>query len=85
MRFKVALNGTDENPYYRFGLSQNPFAQDAKYSECLLRVQKLGGDPIPNEEYIRETLKGFSEEFIDGCCERFRKGEYVEFFVEFPD
>jgi hypothetical protein len=36
-------------------------------------------------EHIREYLKGWSEEFIGLCCERFRRGEMVSFDVTFPD
>jgi hypothetical protein len=85
MRLKVCLNGTTENPYHRFGLSQNPFPQIAKYeyTKACLQLQKLGGDPIPNERYIRDTLAGFSNEFIELCCKQFMPGEYVTFEVEF--
>jgi hypothetical protein len=87
MRFKVELNGTNENPYHRFGLSQNPFPQIAKheFAQHMLQIQKLGGDPIPNTQYIRDTLKGFTNEFINGCCEHFIPGQYVTFEMEYPD
>ncbi len=85
MRYKVrvALNGTKENPWHVFGLTQNPFPQlgKAEYDRACLIVQSLGGDPIPNTDYIRERLKGFSEEFVDGCCARFRPGEMVVFEI----
>jgi hypothetical protein len=84
---KVELNGTNENPYNVFGLTQNPFPQIAKmeYMHHCLNLQKLGGEPIPNVEYIREVLKGWSEEFIELCCSRFKPGEYVEFIVKLPE
>jgi hypothetical protein len=84
---KVELNGTDENPYHRFGQSQNPFPQIARaeYTRDVLRVQSLGGDPIPDADYIREKLKGMSEEFIELCCKMFKKGEIVKFTVFFPE
>lgn len=87
MLMKVALNGTNENPYHKYGLTQNPFPQlaNAEYQSGCLRVQSLGGDPIPNVEYIREKLEGMTEEFIDLCCSQFRKGEYVTFMVSFPE
>lgn len=86
MKFKVQLNGTNENPYHKFGLSQNPFPQLAKYeyTHWILQAQKLGGDPIPNTQYIRDTLKGFTNEFIELCCKKYVLGEYVTFEVEFP-
>lgn len=85
MKLQVALNGTDSNPFHKFGLSQNPFPQIAEYeltSRCL-NLQKLGGDPIPDTDYIRKVLDGWSEEFIELCCKMFKKGEYVRFEVEF--
>jgi hypothetical protein len=71
MKITVALNGTDKNPFEQYGVTQNPFPQIAEYeyAPACLRLQKLGGLPIPQnnaEQYIRETLKGFSEEFHPG-------------------
>lgn len=78
----VHLNGTPENPFHKLGLTQNPFPQIAehKWSGACLRMQSLGGDPIPHDtysEYIRERLKGFSEELIGLCISRFQPGKYV--------
>lgn len=83
MRIVVVLNGTDENPFHRWGLRQNPFPQlgIAEYDKACLVVQSLGGDPIPNTDYIRERLEGFDPEFIELCCREFRKGETVRFSV----
>lgn len=83
----VQLNGTDENPYHKWGLRQNPFPQIARYETlgAVLNMQKLGGDPIPDVQYIRDTLRGYEPEFIELCCSRYKKGEYVQFKVEFPD
>ena len=87
MTIKVSLNGTNSNPFHAFGLTQNPFPQIAEheYAGACLRLQKLGGDPIPNVEYIRETLKGFSEEFVELCCKQFVPGKYVTFDVEWKE
>lgn len=89
-KFKVSLNGTDENPFHKFGLKCNPFPQigRAEFDSAERRVRILGGDPIPHdtyEEYIRTVLRGFTKEFVDLCVEKFRPGEYVEFVVEFPE
>lgn len=89
LTLRVALNGTDTNPYHRMGLTQNPFPQLARAEWDLhcLNLQKLGGDPIPHdraEEYIRQTLLGFSTELVDLCVAKFRPGEYVKFEVKFP-
>jgi len=88
MELLVELNGTSENPYHKMGLTQNPFPQTAKYeldAHCL-RLQSLGGDPIPNTDYIRERLAGgFSDEFIELCCRNFQPGKMVKFVVEWKD
>ena len=85
VRFTVRLNGTCENPYHQWGCRQNPFPQIARheYSRHILHLQALGGDPIPDVDYIRKYLAGWSQEFIDLCCQRFRPGEMVEFEVYF--
>lgn len=87
MKLKVLLNGTKENPWLRLGVTQNPFPQIARaeYSAACLRLQKLGGDPIPNVEYIRETLVGFTPEFVALCCKNFKPGQMVAFTVNFPE
>lgn len=83
---RVELNGTDENPWHRMGLTQNPFPQIAKaeYDSKCLHLQALGGNPIPDTDYIRNHLKGWNEEFIELCCSKFEKGKVVKFRVEFP-
>lgn len=87
--FTVALNGTRVNPFERMGLTQNPFPQiaDSRYDRWMLNIQKLGGPPIPedHEKYIRETLIGCSEELIEICVLKFRRGEYVTFQITFPE
>ena len=90
MKLKVALNGTSANPYHVHGLTQNPFPQVARYERTghCLRLQKLGGDPIPHdraEQYIRETLVGWDEEFIKLCVSQFKPGELVKFEVVFNE
>ena len=85
--FTVRLNGTSENPYTRFGLKQNPFPEVAEYqyaSHCL-HLQALGGDPIPDAEYIRCHLRGWPQDFVDELCRRFTPGEMVVFKVTFPE
>lgn len=87
-KLKVELNGTDENPFHKMGLTQNPFPQLAKaeHDSACLKLQSLAGDPIPNTDYIRERLKDhFSDEFIELCCEEFKPGEFVKFYVTWDD
>lgn len=83
--FTVSLNGTNENPYHKWGLTQNPFPQIGKYEYDRYEeiVRSLGGDPIPDTDYIRKKLKGFHPDFIELCCNKFIKGEYVSFTVYF--
>ncbi len=88
MKLKVELNGTDKNPYEQMGLTQNPFPQTGKaeWDEACLRIQKLGGPPIPAdraEAYIRETLAGFTQEFVELCVRNYKPGIYVKFYVTF--
>ena len=90
MKLEVALNGTDKNPFEKYMLLQNPFPQIAEYEYTgyCLQLQKLGGAPIPKdnaENYIRDTLKGFSKEFVNLCVERYKPGEYVKFEVQFNE
>jgi hypothetical protein len=87
IQFTVRLNGTNENPFHRLGLIQNPFPQVAKseYAPHLLHLARLGGVCIPDTDYIRRHLQGWSEEFVEGCCRRFRRGEMVEFDAYFEE
>lgn len=90
MRITVCLNGTAENPFHRHGLSQNPFPQTGRmeYDRLCLRMQSLGGDPIPHdtaEAYIRARLVGCSDEFVDLCVSQFRPGEYVQFDIAWEE
>jgi len=86
-RLTVTLNGTNENPWHRWQLRCNPFPQIAKYQwdryESIIR--ELGGDPIPNVDYIRRKLEGFSPEFIELCCQQFHPGQLYSFDVYFND
>jgi hypothetical protein len=86
VQVEVCLNGTNENPYHQYHLSQNPFPQFAvyPYDAACLRLQALGGDPIPNTDYIRQTLAGFEASFVEGICRRFEPGKYVRFYITFP-
>ena len=84
---RVTLNGMVDNPYHQFGLTQNPFPQMGKYEtdrHCL-HLAALGGDPIPDVDYIRKHLAGWSPDFIELCCRQFRRGEYRTFIVEWDE
>lgn len=88
MKLEVILNGTAVNPYAPLGLTQNPFPQIPDYSvaQACIMLQKLGGEQIPDTDYIRKTLEGsFSEEFIELCCRNFVPDQLVKFEVGFPD
>lgn len=83
---KVELNGTNKNPYHTYGLSQNPFPQVAskETDAACMALQALGGDPIPDVDYIRAKLNPhFSEEFVELCCNRFVKGAIIRFSVRY--
>jgi hypothetical protein len=105
VRMLVKLNGTDENPYRRHGLSQNPFPQrltvdtagavppaiaeeialeaTSLYQTQILHLQALGGEPVFSSAQIRTHLHGWSPAFVDLCCEKYKRGQMVEFWVEF--
>lgn len=73
----IMLNGTDSNPYKKYGLQQNPFATHPA-------LAKLAAEPIPHnryEQYIRDVLEGFSEEFVNLCVRNFKRGHLVKFIV----
>lgn len=87
MKLTIILNGTNENPFHKMGLKQNPFPQLGmqEYDAMCLHLQKLGADPIPDTSYIKNHLKGWSKEFVELCCEKFKKGEMIEFEVTFEE
>lgn len=87
MLLQVVLNGTDVNPYTKYGLTQNPFPQiaSAEHQEFCLHLQKLGADPIPNCAYIRRHLQGWDGAFVDLLCDKFRPGQIVRFWVKWKD
>ena len=87
VRFTVTLNGTDKNPFEIYGVKQNPFPQVARYEYTALNqlLANLAAEPIRDTDHLRERMKGADPKFIDGCCERFRKGEVVKFDIQFPE
>jgi hypothetical protein len=87
VRIIVRLNGTNKNPYHALGFRCNPFPQVAKTELMALqqRLNELGGDPIKDENDLRNRLKGFEPAFIEGCVQRFKPGEMVTFTIEFPE
>lgn len=85
---KISLNGTASNPYFVYGLTQNPFPQLGEYRYDAFEdlMASLGGDPIPDTTYIRTKLTGFvSQELVELCCQNFRKGEIVKFMITWDD
>jgi hypothetical protein len=83
----ITLNGTDTNPWHRWGLKLNPFPQLAKaeYAEAELMVASLDGDPIKDADDIRQRLAGCDPKFIEGVVARFKPGQRVRFTISFPD
>ena len=87
-QLRVTLNGTLRNPFLRLGLIQNPFPQIAKAElvDAIAALNSLAAKPIEGVEDIRSRLAGkLSEEFIDLCCLRYRKGQMVSFLVGWKD
>lgn len=87
MRLTVHLNGTNENPWHKYGLTQNPFPQIAeyRYSAACLQMQALDGEPIKSLYDIHQRLRGWSEEFIELCCDAYIPGESVSFCTTFEE
>lgn len=83
----VRLNGTNENPWHKFGLTQNPFPQIAKaeYMRGMMQLNSLNGDPIKSPEDIRQRLAGCTEEFIELCVSQFKPGVIAMFDAVFDD
>ena len=74
------INGTDTNPYNKWGLEQNPFPQHGKYElqRHDLALQSLGGPPIRRAEDIRTRLRGlFTTQFIESVVARYQPGKIV--------
>lgn len=84
-RFKVRLNGTDENPWLKLGFTRNPFPQigKAEFNVGEQIINGLDADPIKDIDDLRQRLKGCSDEFIELCIKNFKPGERVEFYCSF--
>ena len=85
-RLKVTLNGTDRNPYARWGLKQNPFPQlgRAEFYQAEMTINSLAAEPIKDEADLRKRLRGFTGEFVNLCARNFKPGTTVSFYVTFP-
>jgi hypothetical protein len=84
----VTLNGTDENPFLRYGMSRNPFPAIPKVelSDANELLADLAARPIRDLADLRERMIGrASQEFIELCTERFRKGRTISFVVSFEE
>jgi hypothetical protein len=88
--FEVTINGTDENPWYAFGLTQNPFPQIPvrQLQRAMEQLASLDGEPIKPEGYateIRKRLEGWSEEFVLLCIQNYKPGQRISFEVYLPE
>ena len=83
----IKINGTKENPWHKMGFTQNPFPQIAKaeYGAGERAIASLDGDPIKDADDIRNRLKGFDPEFVDGIIARWVPGERTEFEFTFGE
>src|ERR1039457_1326514 len=86
IELNVTINGTDMNPWHRFGLRQNPFPQTGKaeYAAGERKLASLDGDPVRTADDIRERLAGFDPEFVEGVIQRWQPGHRVRFKIVFP-
>lgn len=87
MKITVRINGTDENPWAKMNLRQNPFPQipKAEYETANRQLNSLDGEPVRGEADIRARLQGWTEEFIQACLANYVPGERTQFTVSFPD
>lgn len=78
----VHLNGTDTNPYAKFGLKHNPFPQYQDLDmDMQMKIAALGGEPIKSVFDLRVRLDGFQDAFINACINRFVPGKLIVFGV----
>jgi hypothetical protein len=82
----VTINGTDTNPWHRFGLRRNPFPQTGKaeYAAGERKLASLDAAPVRTADDIRERLAGFDQEFAGGVIQRWQPGHRVRFKIVFP-
>jgi hypothetical protein len=79
--FHFSINGTDTNPYEKYGLLRSPFSSVAKaeYDGISLALNALGGEPIKSESEIHERLgKRVSRELKEIICKYYKPGKNVE-------
>jgi len=86
--FDVIINGTEDNVWLRWNLRHNPFPQEslarAEWAAAAQQIASLDGEPVRSPQDIRDRLKGFSPEFIEGCISRWQPGQRTQFTVRFP-
>jgi hypothetical protein len=89
MEVIVVLNGTNQNPYERYGMRRNPFHAipyaDQRFAAANEILADLDANPIRNVEDLRRRLDGCTAEFIELCTGRYQRGKRVKFSVYFPD
>ena len=87
MKFQVSLNGTDVNPFEKMGLKANPFPAipKAEFGAENDVLRNLGAIPIKDTDDLRLRLQGWSNEFIEGCVDRFVPGKIIKFIAEFKE
>jgi hypothetical protein len=80
------INGTDTNPYAKWGLRWNPFP-GVPYHELqrgAMQLNSLGGEPIRSADDIRERLRGFEPAFVERVIRAWRPGKLVHIHLTFP-
>jgi len=83
---EFTINGTDTNPYARWGLRCNPFP-GTPYHELMrgaMQLNSLGGEPIRSAADIRERLRGFEPAFVERVIRAWRPGKIVAISLTFP-
>lgn len=78
--FNFMVNGTDKNPYEKWGFRFNPLPQHGKQelARADLMMQSLA-EPIKSADDIRQRLNGCDKDFVERIIATFYKpGEMVK-------
>jgi hypothetical protein len=80
------INGTGQNPYAYWGLSQNPFPSSGihEFAAAEAHLASLGGEPILTEADIRDRLPGFDPAFVRRVIDAWVPGRIVHVTMRFP-
>lgn len=79
--FSFSINGTDANPFERYGLSQNPFSSIGKYEydRVAIALNSLGGEPIKaKDDFFQRLRPHVIDEMIENISSLWVPGKMVK-------